>query len=45
MPFECPFKVPTTVCLMLVPLGYEGFMTDFSVLGDEMMQDDDMRWV
>ena len=43
-PLECPFKVPTIVCLMLVPLGCEGFMTDLSVLGDEMMQDD-MRWV
>ena len=32
-----PFIVPIAVCLMLVPLDYEGFMTDSSVLGDEMM--------
>ena len=36
-PLECPFKVPTVVCLMLVPLGCEGFMTNLSVLGYEMM--------
>ena len=36
-PLECPFKVPIAVCLMLVPLGCEGFMIDLSVLGDEMM--------
>ena len=40
-----PFQVPTAVCLILVPLGCEGFMTDLSVLGDEMMLYDDMRWV
>ena len=33
----CPFIVPMTVCLMLVPLDCGGFMTDSSVLGDEMM--------
>ena len=36
-PLVCSFKVPTAVCLMLVPLDCEGFMTDLSVLGDEMM--------
>ena len=36
-PLECLFKVLTTVCLMLVPLDCEGFMTDLSVLGDKMM--------
>ena len=36
-PFFCPFMVPMAVCLMLVPLDCGGFMTDSSVLGDEMM--------
>ena len=36
-PLPCPFIVPMAVCLMLVPLGCGGFMTDSSVLGDEMM--------
>ena len=36
-PLVCPFKVPLAVCLMLVLLGCEGFMTDLSVLGDEIM--------
>ena len=36
-PLVCPFKVPLAVCLMLVLLGCEGFMTDMSVLDDEMM--------
>ena len=44
-PLPCPFKVTLAVCLILVLLGYEGFMTDLSVLGDEMMLCDDMRWV
>ena len=39
----CVFMVPLTVCLILVLLGCEGFMTDLSVLGDEMMLYDDMR--
>ena len=41
----CPFKVTLAVCLILLLLGCEGFMTDLSVLGDEMMLYDDMRWV
>ena len=36
-PLPYPFKVTLVVCLILVLLGYEGFMTDLSVLGDEMM--------
>ena len=36
-PLPCPFIVPMAVCLMLVPLDCGGFMTDSSVLGDEMM--------
>ena len=36
-PLLCPFMVSITVCLMLVPLDCGGFMTDSSVLGDEMM--------
>ena len=36
-PLLCHFMVPIAVCLMLVLLGCEGFMTDLSVLGDEMM--------
>ena len=36
-PLLCPFMVPIAVCLMLVPLDCGGFMTDSSVLGDEMM--------
>ena len=44
---DCPlpylFKVTLVVCLILVPLGVEGFMTDLSILGDEMMLCDDMR--
>ena len=42
-PLPCPFMVPLAVCLILVLLGYEGFMIDLSVLGDEMMLYDDMR--
>ena len=38
---DCPllytFMVPLVVCLILVLLGCEGFMTDLSVWGDEMM--------
>ena len=34
-PLVCLFKVPLVVCLMLVLLGCEGFMTDLSVLGNE----------
>ena len=34
-PLDCPFKVPIAVCLMLVPLGCEEFMTDLSFLGDK----------
>ena len=45
---DCPlpylFKVTFVVCLILVLLGCEGFMTDLSVLGDEMMLYDDMKW-
>ena len=41
----CAFMVPLVVCLILVLLGCEGFMTDLSVLGNEMMLYDDMRWV
>ena len=44
-PLPCPFIVPLAVCLILVLLGCEGFMTDLSVLGDGMMLYDDMRWV
>ena len=44
-PLPCPFKVPLAVCLIFVLLGCEGFMTDLSILGDEMMLYDDMRWV
>ena len=29
----CAFMVPLAVCLILVLLGCEGFMTDFSVFG------------
>ena len=36
-PLLCPFIVPMAMCLMLVPLDCGGFMTDLSVLGDEMM--------
>ena len=36
-PLLCPFIVPMAVCLMLVPLDCERFMTDSSVLRDEMM--------
>ena len=36
-PLFCPFIVPMAVCLMLVPLDCGEFMTDSSVLGDEMM--------
>ena len=39
------FMVPLDVCLILVLLGCERFMTDLSILGDEMMLYDDMRWV
>ena len=42
-PLPCPFKVPFAVCLILVLLGCEGFMTDLSVLGNKMMLYDDMR--
>ena len=35
-PLLCPFMVPIAVCLMLVPLDCRGFMTDSSVLGNEM---------
>ena len=44
-PLFYPFMVPIAVCLILVLLGCEGFMTSLSVLGDEMMLYDDMRWV
>ena len=44
-PLLCAFMVPLVVCLILVLLGCEGFMTDLSVLGDKMMLYDDMRWV
>ena len=44
-PLPCPFKVTLVVCLILVLLGCEGFITDLSVLDDEMMLYDDMRWV
>ena len=44
-PLLCAFMVPLAVCLILVLLDCEGFMTDLSVLGDEMMLYDDMRWV
>ena len=36
-PLLCPFIVPMTVCLMLVPLDDGGFMIDSSVLGNEKM--------
>ena len=36
-PLLYPFIVPMAVCLMLVPLDCGEFMTDSSVLGDEMM--------
>ena len=36
-PLLCPFIVPMEVCLMLVPLDCGGFITDTSILGDEMM--------
>ena len=36
-PLLCAFMVTLVVCLILVLLGCEGFMTDLSVLGDEMM--------
>ena len=36
-PFLCPFIVPIAVSLILVSLDCGGFMTDSSVLGDEMM--------
>ena len=29
----CVFMIPLAVCLILVLLGCEGFMTDFSVFG------------
>ena len=44
-PLLCAFMVPLAVCLILVLLDCEGFMIDLSVLGDEMMLYDDMRWV
>ena len=44
-PLPCPFKVTLAVCLILVFFDCEGFMIDLSVLGDEMMLYDDMRWV
>ena len=44
-PLPCPFKVPLAVCLIFVLFGYEEFMIDLSVLSDEMMLYDDMRWV
>ena len=36
-PLLCTFMVPLDMCLILLLLGCEGFMTDLSVLGDEMM--------
>ena len=36
-PLLCAFTVPLAVCLILVFLGYEGFMIDLSDLSDEMM--------
>ena len=42
-PLPCLLKVTLAMCLILVLLGCEGFMTDLSVLGDEMMLCDDMR--
>ena len=42
-PLPCALMVPLTVCLILVLLGCEGFMTVLSILGDKMMLYDDMR--
>ena len=42
-PLLCTFMVPLAMCLILMLLGCEGFMTNLSVLSDEMMLYDDMR--